>query len=202
MVRKDEAEKVKKRGKKKRNAVPYGKNSPEYVIARRRKTLRDREEISTFLTRLFMMALFLYVVFGRIYGLGLVENDDMKPRMSGGDLMLYYRLANSWYIDDIAVFEKDGETYTGRIVAAGGDSVDISDEGGLIINGNNIVEDDIFYVTKKYDTGIDLPVTLGENEFFVLCDYREGAKDSRFFGPVKASEIKGKVITILRRTNL
>ena len=44
---------------------------------------------------------------------------------------------------------------------------------------------------------------LNENdEVFVLCDYREGAKDSRYFGPVSKSEIKGKVITIVRRSNL
>ena len=45
-------------------------------------------------------------------------------------------------------------------------------------------------------------MTLAENEFFVLCDYREGAKDSRYFGPVSAGEIKGKVITVLRRSGL
>lgn len=50
--------------------------------------------------------------------------------------------------------------------------------------------------------GIVYPVTLAEDEVFVLCDYREGAKDSRYFGPVSKSEIKGKVITIVRRSNL
>lgn len=148
------------------------------------------------------MIAFVYILFGKIFGLALVDNDDMKPRLSGGDLMLYYRLQNKWYADDVVVFEKDGERYTGRIVATEGDKVDIPDEGGLHINGSTVLEADIFYPTKKYETGIEFPVTLGKNEFFILCDYREGAKDSRFFGPVKASELKGKVITVMRRTNL
>ena len=38
--------------------------------------------------------------------------------------------------------------------------------------------------------------------FFVLCDYREGARDSRWFGPVRQSEVKGKVITVVRRSGL
>ena len=37
---------------------------------------------------------------------------------------------------------------------------------------------------------------------FVLGDKREEAADSRFFGAVKRDEIKGTVITILRRNNL
>lgn len=188
--------------KKNKSITPYGVNSPEYVIAKRRKNLRDKDEISSFFIRLIVMAAFLYILFGQIFGLALVDNDDMKPRISGGDLMLYYRLQNSWHSDDVVVFEKDGERYTGRIVASGGDTVDIPDEGGLYINNSNVIETNIFYVTKKYETGIEFPVTLAKDEFFILCDYREGAKDSRFFGPVKASELKGKVITVMRRTNL
>ena len=45
-------------------------------------------------------------------------------------------------------------------------------------------------------------LTLAEDEFFVLCDYREGARDSRYFGPVSEDEIKGKVITVVRRSGL
>ena len=41
-----------------------------------------------------------------------------------------------------------------------------------------------------------------KDEFFVLCDYREGARDSRYFGPVSEGEIKGKVITVVRRSGL
>ena len=51
-------------------------------------------------------------------------------------------------------------------------------------------------------TGPAYPLTLAEDEFFVLCDYREGARDSRYFGPVSEGEIKGKVITVVRRSGL
>lgn len=43
---------------------------------------------------------------------------------------------------------------------------------------------------------------LGEDEVFLLGDYREGAKDSRYFGPVKRGEIKGIVMTAVRRSEL
>lgn len=38
------------------------------------------------------------------------------------------------------------------------------------------------------------PITLAEDEYFVLCDNRISAFDSRLFGAVKASEISGKAV--------
>ena len=89
-----------------------------------------------------------------------------------------------------------------RIIAAPGDTVDISDEQGLLVNGNGMIETNIFYRTRPYEGMGEYPVTLGEDEYFVLADFRNGGADSRFFGPVKAEEIQGVVITILRRNNL
>ena len=100
------------------------------------------------------------------------------------------------------MLKKDGVTYTARIVAQGGDKVEITDDAALKVNDSIVLENDIYYTTPKYDDLVSYPVTLAENEFFVLCDYREGAKDSRYFGPVSRGEIKGKVITVLRRSGL
>ena len=61
---------------------------------------------------------------------------------------------------------------------------------------------DIYYSTPRYENGPDYPVTMAEGEYFILCDYREGARDSRYFGPVSRDEIKGKVITVIRRSGL
>lgn len=38
------------------------------------------------------------------------------------------------------------------------------------------------------------PITLANDEYFVLCDNRISAFDSRLFGPVKASNISGKAL--------
>ena len=90
----------------------------------------------------------------------------------------------------------------GRIVADGGDSVEITEDAYLRVNGSTVVESDIYYSTPRYGEEVEYPVELEETQYFILCDYREGARDSRYFGPVEQSEIKGKVITILRRSNL
>lgn len=38
------------------------------------------------------------------------------------------------------------------------------------------------------------PITLGEDEYFVLADNRIEAVDSRLYGPVKQNRLKGKVL--------
>ena len=86
-------------------------------------------------------------------------------------------------------------------MAVEGDTVDIS-EDGLIINGSLQQEDNIYEDTQRYEEGIDFPITLQEDEIFLLGDSRENATDSRIFGPVKTNETLGKVIMILRRRGI
>lgn len=176
--------------------------APEQVIRERRQRLMYREEIGLFLTRLAGMALLAAVLFGVVFGVTSMKNNDMLPRISSGDLLLYYRLEKQYISQDIVVFQKDGTQYVGRIVARGGDSVEITEDSELLVNDSIVLENDIYYKTPRYTDGISYPVTLEKNQYFVLCDYREGAKDSRYFGPVSAEEMKGKVITVIRRSNL
>ena len=106
-----------------------------------------------------------------------MKNNDMSPRISAGDLLFYYRLEKP-KSGDVVVIQKAGEKYVGRVIAAGGDTVEITEDEKVKINGSKIVENDIFY------------------------DHRGNAKDSRYFGAVKDKEIKGRVITVLRRSDI
>ena len=90
----------------------------------------------------------------------------------------------------------------GRIVAVPGDTVDITDTENLVINGNVMIESNIYVSTPRYEGFVEYPVKLASNEYFVLCDYRTGSEDSRYYGSVAENEIMGKVITVLRRNDL
>ena len=182
--------------------APETQAESEEAKKARKKRKRQIREIKSFFLRLAAMIIMLYVLFGVVFGVRAMPNDDMKPRISAGDLLLYYRLENRYVANDVVVFEKDGKTYTGRIIAQGGDTVEITDNASLVVNNSSVVENDIYYSTPKYDTDISYPLTLAADEYFILCDYRTGAKDSRAFGAVKRSEFKGKVITVLRRSGL
>lgn len=179
------------------------KGSPvEQAIKKRRRRLSQISDIKSFFSRLLVMIIMIYIMFWIIFGLKPMANDDMKPRISAGDLMLFYRLETRINSDDVVVIQKDGKTYTGRVVAKGGDKVEVTDDSTLKINDSTMIESDIFYSTPKYEEYVQYPLQLADDEYFILCDYRNGAKDSRYFGAVKKSEILGKVITIIRRSNL
>lgn len=158
--------------------------------------------LRNFLIRLFLLITVIGILFGVVFGLTPMANADMQPAVCAGDLMLYYRLDKNLKSDDVVVFQKKGIQYTGRIVAVPGDVVEITDESELMVNKNTVMEDNIFYTTPAYDSEVEYPLALKEDQYFILCDNREGAKDSRSFGVVDTSEIKGKVITIVRRSGI
>ena len=147
-------------------------------------------KIVIFLTLLAAMLLF-------VFGICRCGDNMMAPAFKDGDLAIYYRLQKEYQPSDTVVIEKDGETQIRRIVAKSGDSVEITGEG-LKINGYIQQEAGIYTETLPYTEGISFPIVLGEDEYFVLGDNRSGAKDSRIYGAVKKTEIKGAVITLLR----
>ena len=159
-------------------------------------------EIRAFLVKAAIMAVTLWVIFGVVFGVVPMKDQSMMPKLAAGDLLLYYRLDRTPGDREVVVFEKEGKTYVGRVVARGGDTVEIREDALLQINGNAIVENEIYYSTEPYEEGIKYPVTLTDEEGFILCDYREGAKDSRYFGPVTKKELKGTVITAIRRSGI
>ena len=166
------------------------------------RAMTGREIIQSFLIRLVTFVVLLWVLFGLVFGITPMANADMQPAICAGDLMLYYRMEKNLNSDDVVVFKADGKQYTGRIVAKGGDTVEITSDSHLKVNDSIVVENDIFYSTPQYDTDVTYPIALNDGEYFILCDSREGAKDSRSFGAVNKKAIKGKVITIIRRSGI
>lgn len=100
------------------------------------------------------------------------------------------------------IVPEDAEIFVSRVVGAPGDIVEINDDERLVVNRNVQIESDIFYSTPQYLGFTEYPVFLGEGEYFVLADSRQGGADSRFFGIVNESDILGTVITVIRRNNL
>lgn len=188
--------------KKKAEKLPPSPITPEQVIRKKLRRIADREEISGFLSKLVMFIAMMWMMFGMVFGITPMHNNDMSPRLSSGDLLLYYRLEDTLRSQDIIVFEKEGKQYIGRIIARGGESVEITEDSQLIVNGSHVVETDIFYRTPKYGDEVAYPLQLGDQQYFVLCDYRDGARDSRYFGAVNQEEIKGKVLAVIRRSHL
>lgn len=167
-----------------------------------RRAERRLSDFQSLIIRILIFVFILYIVFGHIVGLMMMPNGDMYPRIDSGDLLLFYRLDKDPKAQDIIAFTMNNTRYVARVVAVEGDTVEITEEGSVLINGNSVIESNIFYETYPLEGFTTYPVTLGEDECFVLADSRRGAEDSRYFGPVKYSDIIGTVITVMRRNNL
>ena len=155
-----------------------------------------------FVMELFCVVVIMYVLLGIVFGVAAAPNDDMYPVAASGDLLVYYRLDKDVSSQDIITFKQNGTFFVGRVVGKGGDIIDITDSGNLVVNGHNVVEPNIHTPTYKFEGYVDYPITLGEDECFVLCEKRNGTEDSRYFGRVPKSNIKGTVITVIRRNSL
>lgn len=171
------------------------------IIAQRLDKIYLKQRIYQLIKKIIFIIIVLFVItqyvciFQKNTGIG------MEPSIKDGDLSLVYKLDKVYGIGDVISFEKENKKFISRIIAKPGDTVDINDEGQVLINGEVIEEEGIFYETYKSNNSM-LPIKLNTNEYFVLGDMRDNAKDSRDFGAVTSNEIIGKIIYIFRNRNL
>lgn len=164
----------------------------------KQKEASVKDDVLFLAVKIFIFVGLLAILFLFIFGICRCSDDMMSPAFKDGDLAVFYRLQKEFQPSDTIVIEKDGETQVRRIIAKAGDEVDLT-EDGLKINGYLQQEKEIYAETLPYTEGISFPITVKEGEYFVLGDNRTNAKDSRIYGMVKQEEIKGVVITLLRR---
>jgi len=150
--------------------------------------------------KIAVISLVFVATFTFLYGFHRNTAPDMYPMVRTGDLVLFYRLDRDYAVGDLLLLDFQGERQVRRVVAGAGDMVDIED-GGLMVNGAMQQEPEIFQQTWRYESGVSFPLTVGADQVFVLGDAREGAVDSRVYGPIDVEDTLGAVITILRRRN-
>ena len=151
--------------------------------------------------KLGVLAMVSLLLLSFLFGLHYNADADMFPAIKDGDLVMYNRWSKDYSAGDLAVLSFEGQTQVRRVVAVAGDTVDITKDG-LMINGALTQEREIFEDTQRYEGGINFPITLQEDEIFVLGDARGGATDSRIYGSVQVDDTRGTVMTLFRRRGL
>ena len=122
----------------------------------------------------------------------------MSPSVKGGDLALIFHLKSDFAVGDVVNYRCNDHTCTGRIAAKAGDTIDLNEEGKITINGH--IEDTVSYGdhTLPGNSSVSYPYKVSEEQYFILGDNRSDHDDSRFFGAINKSEIKGQVIGLFR----
>lgn len=131
----------------------------------------------------------------------VVDGSSMEATLSDGDNLIVdkisYRFRDPKRFDIIVFpFQYEKNTYyIKRIIGMPGETVQIDDKGNIYINGELLEESFGREVIKPESIGIAAePVTLGDDEYFVMGDNRNNSSDSRRpeVGNIKRSSIIGR----------
>lgn len=157
----------------------------------------------------------VFVFFFRLVG---VDGSSMYPTLVDRDYLVLESnfLYRSVDAGDIVVISAPAEAgFDGpivkRVIATGGQTVDIDFEAGVVyVDGVALEEDYAFEPTyrsyQEAGLGLEYPVTVPEGSVFVMGDNRNHSADSRYapLGCVEQSRILGRVLLVAvpgRQTN-
>ncbi len=152
-------------------------------------TLRDIAEVVVIT---LVLAILIRVLVVETF---VVDGPSMEPTMWTGEKLLVLKLAYRFgqpKRGDIVVFKYPNDArrdYIKRVIAVGGDTVEIR-LGRVYVNG---LQKDEPYVQNPGFYQMNA-VFVPTDSVFVMGDHRTNSEDSRMFGPVKTSLLKGKAI--------
>ena len=128
-----------------------------------------------------------------------VEGHSMEPALSDGDNLIVDKISYRFHDPerfDIIIFPYQWEPntyYIKRIIGLPGETIQIDDEGNIYIDGE-VLQEHYGLERIKNPGSAREPITLGEDEYFVLGDNRNNSEDSRFtqVGAIHRDDIVGR----------
>ena len=171
-------------------------------ITKEKKKKRFSDSLAgSFLNLLMKIAIIAAIVFllmRFVFGIYIMYGNTMHPAVADGDVIITYRLEDYEKGDLVSYNISDGYRIA-RIVAVEGETVDITPDGTLYIDGF-IPAEQVFYGTEKLPSStLEFPYTVPEGCVFLFYDYRTIGEDSRLFGAVNLKDLNGKSIFLIRR---
>lgn len=186
-----------------RKKPPASKKRKKRVKQSRKKTVttvtkkKKLGPLAKLLIKIAVLVIIVVIVLTWILGLHRMTGNNMFPFVKDGDLCIAYKL-DDYTTGDVVLYRNDeGKMKLGRIVAVGGQSVDFPKDGGYTVDGYQPSEE-ITYQTFGAN-GVKYPIDVGNDEVFIMNDFRSDTDDSRQFGGVKKSDIDGKLLFLIRR---
>ena len=188
-----------------RKKSPAGKKRKKRAKQSRKKVVKpvtDKKKkklgpLAKLLIKITVLTIIVVIVLTWILGLHRMTLNNMFRFVNEGYLCIAYKLDYNTTGDVVLYRNDEGKMKLGRIVAVGGQSVDFPKDGGYTVDGYQPSEE-ITYQTFGAD-GVKYPIDVGEDEVFIMNDFRSDTDDSRQFGGVKKTDIDGKLLFLNRR---
>lgn len=173
--------------------------NPAIAMDVRLQRLKRKRARKKLLLKLLAAIAIVFILLRLIFGIAVVHGDSMEPSLYNNDIILFNRLFNKYKRNDIVLVKVKGENRYAvkRIIGTPGDVIKITKQGELYRNGEKVKTPGVYGKTYR-KKNVLYPVWLSDDEYFVLGDHRSDSKDSRDFGVVKRSQLKGNIMSVLR----
>ena len=161
--------------------------------------LRKENRIFEWYDSLVFALVVIVLVFVFLCRIIVVSGSSMVPALQGGDRVVVQSLLYRPERGDVVVvdsYSEYGDPLVKRIIAMGGDTVDIDfDTGQVTVNGEVLDEPYISAPTQQ-SFDVEFPLTVPEGQVFLMGDNRPHSTDSRSsqVGFVDERSILGKVL--------
>ncbi len=159
-----------------------------------------KKELWEWAKAILFAAVIVFIVFRFIIQVVTVNGVSMEPTLEGGDRLIISNLFYTPAAGDIVVLSDEtglDEALIKRIIALPGQTVDINENGEVLVDGKVLSEP---YIAERIDEShrgdMTYPLTVPEDSVFVMGDNRNHSTDSRDsqVGLVDEGEILGRVI--------
>ena len=169
-------------------------NEIESEMSQVRSKGRFRQSLKgTLGTFLVVAAIAVIIAFILLPVLKITNGHNMEPGLQPGDIIALYKTSEA-KPGDVCAFYFNNKLLLRRIIAQGGDTVEIDEHGYVKVNGEILEENDYISEHALGQCDIEFPYRVPIGQYFVLGDNRDYALDSRAtnFGCIAQEDIYGK----------
>lgn len=173
---------------------------------------KKKRQVKRFFIKLSVVIAIVFALCYFVIGITPQHGNQMFPSVKDGDLLITLKVGQPYQAGVVCAYKApDGKMKIGRIVAMPGDKVAFNEKGALMLNDlealeayvipvdlssqsdeDNQVPDDI---TEEADNGVIVPA----GTYYILNDRRQETDDSRSYGPIKESDLRGTAFWQFRK---
>ncbi|NLC96352.1 MAG: signal peptidase I [Erysipelotrichaceae bacterium] len=172
------------------------------IKAKQEQAKREKYiSIIKYISSIILPTLIVFIILNVFIGIATIKGSSMEKGLHENDIILFNRLDKTIDRFDIIVAKKiDQNMYIiKRVIGLPNDTIDIKD-GYVFVNNTQIDESSYTENGTTYLQDISFPITLSDDEYFLLGDNREVSLDSRNSetGLINKKNIFGKILFVFR----